>query len=48
VLVVSADLDEVLLLADRILVLTGGRLMDEQPGAAPDLARLGRAMAGLA
>jgi ABC-type uncharacterized transport system ATPase subunit len=48
VLVVSADLDEVLLLADRILVLTGGRLMDEQPGTAPDLARLGRAMAGLA
>jgi ABC-type uncharacterized transport system ATPase subunit len=47
VLVVSADLDEVLALADRILVLTGGRIVDEQSGASPDLPRLGRAMAGL-
>ena len=48
VLVVSTDLDEVLAMADRILVLTGGRLVDEQSGEQPDLARIGRAMAGLA
>ncbi|MBV9120884.1 MAG: ATP-binding cassette domain-containing protein [Chloroflexi bacterium] len=47
VLVVSADLDEVLALADRILVLAGGRLVDEQSGHSPDIERLGRAMAGL-
>jgi simple sugar transport system ATP-binding protein len=47
VLVVSADLDEVLMLADRILVLTGGRLVDEQDGAEVDVGRLGQAMAGL-
>jgi general nucleoside transport system ATP-binding protein len=48
VLIVSADLDEVLALADRIVVLTGGRLVDELPGSGADLGRLGRAMAGLA
>jgi ABC-type uncharacterized transport system ATPase subunit len=48
VLVVSADLDEILAIADRILVLTGGRLVDEQARSAADVARLGRSMAGLA
>lgn len=48
VLIVSADLDEILAIADRILVLTGGRIVDEQPRGTADLARLGRSMAGLA
>ncbi|HZN18541.1 MAG TPA: ATP-binding cassette domain-containing protein [Micromonosporaceae bacterium] len=48
VVLISTDLDEVLSLADRVMVLVGGRLVDEVPGADIDLARLGRAMAGLA
>jgi general nucleoside transport system ATP-binding protein len=48
VLVVSADLDEILAIADRILVLTGGRIVDEQARTTASLARLGRSMVGLA
>lgn len=48
VVLISTDLDEVLSLADRVAVLVGGRLVDEMPRADADLARLGRAMAGLA
>ncbi|HET8657940.1 MAG TPA: ATP-binding cassette domain-containing protein [Micromonosporaceae bacterium] len=48
VVLISTDLDEVLSLADRVMVLVGGRLVDEVPRADVDLARLGRAMAGLA
>jgi general nucleoside transport system ATP-binding protein len=48
VLVVSADLDEVLALADRIVVMVGGRIVDDFPAADASTQRLGRAMAGLA
>jgi simple sugar transport system ATP-binding protein len=47
VVVISADLDEILGLADRIVVLTGGRLVAELDGHDPDIDYLGRAMAGL-
>ncbi|NEM91499.1 ABC transporter ATP-binding protein [Galbitalea soli] len=47
VLLVSADVDEVRELADRILVLSKGRIVDEFTAAEFDLQRLGRAMAGL-
>jgi ABC-type uncharacterized transport system ATPase subunit len=40
-------LDEVLSLADRVAVLVRGRLVDEMPRESVDVARLGRAMAGL-
>jgi general nucleoside transport system ATP-binding protein len=48
VVLISTDLDEVLSLADRVGVLVGGRLVDVMPRGSVDLARLGRAMAGLA
>jgi ABC-type uncharacterized transport system ATPase subunit len=48
VVLISTDLDEVLSLADRVGVLVGGRLVDVMPRVDVDLARLGRAMAGLA
>jgi general nucleoside transport system ATP-binding protein len=46
VVVISADLDEVLALSDRLVVLSAGRLVDEIDLAAgpPDPARLGAAM----
>jgi simple sugar transport system ATP-binding protein len=47
VVLISTDLEEVLSLADRVTVLVGGRLVDEVPRESVDLARLGRAMAGL-
>jgi simple sugar transport system ATP-binding protein len=47
VVVISADLDEILGLADRIVVLNGGRLVAELDGHQPDIDYLGRAMAGL-
>jgi simple sugar transport system ATP-binding protein len=47
VLLVSADVDEVRELADRILVLSKGRIVDEFTAAEFDMQRLGRAMAGL-
>jgi len=47
VLLVSADIDEVRELADRILVLSGGRIVDEFAVADFDLQRVGRGMAGL-
>ncbi len=47
VVVLSADLDEVLALADRIVVLSGGRVTDElTAGERADAARIGHAMAG--
>jgi ABC-type uncharacterized transport system ATPase subunit/alkylation response protein AidB-like acyl-CoA dehydrogenase len=50
VLLVSADLDELLALSHRLLVLTGGRIVAEFDLASgpPDRAALGRAMAGTA
>jgi general nucleoside transport system ATP-binding protein len=47
-LVVSAELDEVMALADRILVMVGGRLVGEVSGREADEGTLGRLMAGLA
>lgn len=46
VLLVSEDLDEILKLADRIAVMSGGRLVYETTRAAADVAIIGRHMAG--
>jgi ABC-type uncharacterized transport system ATPase subunit len=48
ILLVSADLDEVLALADRILVMAGGRIAGTIPRAEADERRLGLMMAGIA
>jgi ABC-type uncharacterized transport system ATPase subunit len=48
ILLVSADLDEVLALADRILVMAGGRITGTIPRAEADERRLGLMMAGIA
>jgi general nucleoside transport system ATP-binding protein len=47
VVAISADLDEVIAIGDRLAVLTGGRIVDEidLASGAPDPARLGEAMA---
>ncbi|GJD32157.1 Ribose import ATP-binding protein RbsA [Methylobacterium adhaesivum] len=46
VLLISEDLDEILELSDRILVMSDGRLVYETPAAAADVATIGRHMAG--
>ena len=46
VLVVSSEIDEVLALADRVLVMNGGRIAGELPIGDCDEAALGRLMAG--
>ncbi len=46
VLLVSADLDEIFALADRVLVMSEGRIVYESPIASADVAEIGRAMAG--
>ena len=46
VLLVSEDLDEILELADRIHVMSGGKLVYETPAAAADINAIGRHMAG--
>lgn len=46
VLLVSAELDEVLGLADRVLVMYDGRIVGDMPSADADRARIGRLMAG--
>lgn len=46
VLLVSADLDELLALSDRLLVMSDGRLVHETTPATADLARVGQFMAG--
>ena len=50
VLIVSSELDEILALSDRILVMFKGRFVAEfDPGArVPDKAAIGLAMAGAA
>jgi ABC-type uncharacterized transport system ATPase subunit len=48
VLLVSEDLDELLALADRLVVLYEGRIVGEMPAAEADPERLGLLMAGLA
>jgi ABC-type uncharacterized transport system ATPase subunit len=46
VLLVSEDLDELFELADRIVVMSGGRFVYETPIAAAETATIGRYMAG--
>jgi ABC-type uncharacterized transport system ATPase subunit len=46
ILLVSADLDELLALADRILVLSDGQLVHETRPETADLGRIGQCMAG--
>jgi len=46
VLLVSADLDEVLALSDRVLVMSEGRVVHETTPARADLPALGKLMAG--
>jgi general nucleoside transport system ATP-binding protein len=45
---VSEDLDELLVLADRIVVMFAGRIVHETPTALADVAVIGQAMAGQA
>ncbi len=46
VLLVSAELDEVLSLSDRIAVIHGGKVVAEMPAADADRTEIGRLMAG--
>ena len=46
VLLVSADLDEVFALSDRILVMSEGAIVHETPAVSADLQEVGRHMAG--
>ena len=46
VLLVSEDLDEILQLSDRIVVMFDGKLALQTPGASADVGAIGRAMAG--
>ncbi len=47
VLLVSSELDEILALSDRVVVMTGGRIAGELPIAQASEAALGRLMAGV-
>ena len=47
VLIVSSELDEILALADRVIVMAGGRIAGELPIAACNEATLGKLMAGV-
>jgi ABC-type uncharacterized transport system ATPase subunit len=46
VLLISADLDEIFALSDRILVISGGRLVYETPIEGAEVAVIGKHMAG--
>ncbi len=46
VLLISEDLDEILELSDRVLVMSEGRIAYETPGETADIAVIGRHMAG--
>ena len=46
VLLVSAELDEILSLSDRIAVVHGGQVVAEMPGRGADRTEIGRLMAG--
>jgi general nucleoside transport system ATP-binding protein len=46
VLLISADLDEIFALSDRILVMSGGKIVHETPAGGADLREIGRHMAG--
>jgi simple sugar transport system ATP-binding protein len=47
ILLISEDLDEVLSLSDRVLVLYRGAVVHESPGETAQLSQVGAAMAGL-
>ena len=47
VFVISADLDELLSLCDRILVIYRGRIVGDFPAEAADLGRIGQLMGGI-
>jgi len=46
VLLISADLDEIFALSDRIVVMSEGKLVHETPVETADLGLIGRHMAG--
>jgi simple sugar transport system ATP-binding protein len=46
VLLISADLEEIFALADRILVMSEGKIVHETPAANADMREIGRHMAG--
>jgi simple sugar transport system ATP-binding protein len=46
ILLISSDLDEILLLSDEIAVMHGGKIMDCMPNDALDLTKVGLLMAG--
>jgi simple sugar transport system ATP-binding protein len=46
IVLVSADLDEIFALADRIIVLSGGKVVHETTAAAADMRLIGERMAG--
>ena len=46
VLLISADLEEIFALSDRILVMSEGRIVHETPAETADLREIGRHMAG--
>jgi general nucleoside transport system ATP-binding protein len=46
ILLISTDLDEVLALSDRILVLSAGRIAGERPAGAAHAEELGLMMGG--
>lgn len=48
VLLISSELEEILHLADRIVVMQGGRIVGEMPRAEADMERLGLLMGGAA
>ena len=48
VLLISADLDEIFTLSDRVLVISEGRIVYETPTATADIGVIGRHMAGQA
>ncbi len=48
VLLISEDLDEILMLADRVAVIYEGRISEPLPAAAADIAELGLLMTGAA
>ena len=45
-LLVSADLDEIFALSDRILVMSEGKIVYDTPAASAELAVIGQHMAG--
>jgi simple sugar transport system ATP-binding protein len=46
ILLISADLDEIFLLSDRILVMYNGQSMGELAGGKADIQKIGMMMAG--